>query len=60
MFKSQVQGAAGFSFRAAIIAIGVLALAGTASASLVKLSRHFNQPGNILIADQFNNRVIES
>jgi hypothetical protein len=26
----------------------------------MKLSRHFNQPGNILIADQFNNRVIET
>jgi hypothetical protein len=24
------------------------------------LDRHFNQPGNILIADQFNNRVIEA
>jgi len=38
---------------------GILALAGTASAGGLLLSRHFNQPGNILIADQFNNRVIE-
>jgi hypothetical protein len=38
---------------------GILALASTASAGGPLLSRHFNQPGNILIADQFNNRVIE-
>ena len=25
-----------------------------------RLFRHFNQPGNILIADQFNNRVLEA
>jgi hypothetical protein len=37
-----------------------MALAGTASAVGMKLSRHFNQNGNILIADQFNNRVIET
>ena len=43
-----------------LTAIGVLALAGTAAADGTKLSRHFNQPGNILIADQFNNRVIEA
>ena len=60
MIKSHLKGLAGFSFRAAITAIGVLALAGTASADGLKLSRHFNQPGNILIADQFNNRVIET
>ncbi len=24
------------------------------------LNRHFNEPGNILIADQFNNRVVEA
>jgi hypothetical protein len=38
---------------------GILALASTASAGGLLLSRHFNQSGNILIADQFNNRVIE-
>jgi hypothetical protein len=43
-----------------VAAIGILALASTASADGMKLSRHFNQPGNILIADQFNNRVIEA
>jgi len=39
--------------------IGVLALAGTVSAGNLKLNREFNEYGNILIADQFNNRVIE-
>jgi hypothetical protein len=42
-----------------LAAAGVLALAGTASAVNFNLDRDFNQPGNILIADQFNNRVIE-
>jgi hypothetical protein len=60
MIKSHVKRSAGLSFRAALIAISVLALAGTASAGVIKLSRHFNQPGNILISDQFNNRVIET
>jgi hypothetical protein len=60
MIKSHLKGSAGFSFRAALTAVGVLALAGTASADGMKLSRHFNQPGNILISDQFNNRVIET
>jgi hypothetical protein len=36
-----------------------MALASTALADNVSLNRHFNQTGNILIADQFNNRVIE-
>jgi len=44
---------------AILAAVGILALASTASANVVKFHRHFNQPGNILIADQFNNRVIE-
>jgi hypothetical protein len=43
----------------ALTIIGVLALASTVSADNLKLNRHFNQPGNITIADQFNNRVIE-
>ena len=42
-----------------LTAIGVLALAGTVSADNLKLNREFNKAGNILIADQFNNRVIE-
>ena len=59
MIKSHLKRSAGFSLRAVLTAIGVLALAGTVSADGMKLSHHFNQPGNILIADQFNNRVIE-
>jgi hypothetical protein len=42
-----------------LTAVGVLALAGTASADGMKLNREFNESGNILIADQFNNRVVE-
>ena len=51
---------AGSSFRAVLTAVGVLALASTASADNMKLNRGFNERGNILIADQFNNRVIET
>src|ERR1017187_393377 len=40
-------------------AVGVMALASAASADNLRLSREFNERGNILIADQFNNRVIE-
>ena len=60
MIKSYRKGSAGFSFRATITAISILALAGTASADGMKPSHHINQPGNILIANQFNNRVIET
>src|SRR6516165_10911195 len=35
-------------------------LTGMAYADGSRLSRNFNRPGNILIADQFNNRVIEA
>jgi hypothetical protein len=42
-----------------LTAVGILALASTASADNMKLNREFNQCGNVLIADQFNNRVIE-
>jgi len=59
MIKLQPKSSAGFSFRAVLIAVGVMALASTASADNMKLSREFNERGNILIADQFNNRVIE-
>jgi hypothetical protein len=40
-------------------ALGLLTLAGSASAHDVGLAHGFNKAGNILIADQFNNRVIE-
>jgi len=42
-----------------LAAVSVMALASTATAEKIKLSHEFNQPGNITIADQFNNRVIE-
>jgi hypothetical protein len=45
---------------AVLAAAGVLLLANTALAQSHKLSRGFNKRGNILIADQFNNRVIET
>jgi hypothetical protein len=41
------------------IALGILTIASTASADIAGLNREFNRPGNVLIADQFNNRVIE-
>ena len=40
-----------------LTALGVLLLATSVTGQ--QLSREFNQPGNTLIADQFNNRVIE-
>ncbi len=46
-------------WRPVFAAAAVLALAAI-SAEADGLNRHFNQPGNILIADQFNNRVIEA
>jgi hypothetical protein len=46
--------------KGAILAtIGLLAVVETMSASGMKEQRFFNEPGNLLIADQFNNRVIE-
>ena len=49
----RLQGAIG----AVLAATGVLLGANTAPAQAI--SPRFNRPGNILIADQFNNRVIE-
>jgi hypothetical protein len=43
-----------------IAAVSAVVLAGAAWAQESRLSFHFNQPGNLLIADQFNNRVIET
>jgi hypothetical protein len=42
-----------------LITIGIMVLANTVSADNPRLNREFNEPGNTLIADQFNNRVIE-
>ena len=39
--------------------IGVMGITGAASADNMRLNRGFNERGNILISDQFNNRVIE-
>jgi hypothetical protein len=44
----------------ALAAGGLFAAAGPVSAGGFQLSPEFNEPGNILIADQFNNRVIEA
>jgi hypothetical protein len=60
MIKLHLKRSAGVSFRAALTAISVLALAGSVSAMDTKVNREFNKPGNILISDQFNNRVIET
>lgn len=47
--------------RPAIISvISALALATALAANAMPPHRHYNEPGNILIADQFNNRVIET
>lgn len=46
------------AFCAVLATAGVIALANQASADNVKSNRAFNKPGNLLIADQFNNRVI--
>jgi hypothetical protein len=42
-----------------LAAVGVFAFVGIMLADNMKFRREFNQPGNLLIADQFNNRVIE-
>jgi len=47
-------------FGVAITAGAFLPPVNTATAQSVRLSPEFNQAGNVLIADQFNNRVIEA
>src|ERR1039457_2098436 len=44
----------------AIAAVASVLVAPTAYAGNFLLNREFNEPGNILIADQFNNRVFEA
>jgi len=53
--------AAGFiaGFLTFIVATGIMALAAAVQAGDFRMDRGFNERGNILIADQFNNRVIE-
>jgi hypothetical protein len=55
---NRIPGLGGCGCSVAIV-LGILIIAGTASADNVELNRGFNRPGNVLIADQFNNRVIE-
>jgi hypothetical protein len=61
MFKQGnfIFGAVGIRF-CILTAVGVLTLGRSVLADGMGPNRHFNQPGNILIADQFNNRVIET
>ena len=48
------------AFALSVLAGAFCLFTNVASASGSSLSPFFNQPGNILIADQFNNRVIEA
>ena len=58
MFKrGGFKGLIGSNFLIGLAAVSVFALAGDV---LAKDGPEFNQPGNILMADQFNNRVIET
>src|SRR6516225_9069875 len=43
----------------AFVILGVAAYIGAGSVANAALSHYFNKPGDILISDQFNNRVIE-
>src|SRR5450759_5330735 len=47
------------TFLALLACAGVLLAATPVLSEGFRLGRGFNRPGNILIADQFNNRVIE-
>ena len=59
MFKRTFKGSIGSCFVTGLAAISVFALAGDVLAAGTAVSREFNEAGHILIADQFNNRVIE-
>lgn len=54
-YKNLVTGALGF-----ITAVGVFIVTAHVSAQVQVITPQFNTPGDILIADQFNNRVIEA
>jgi len=47
------------AFWAVLAGVGVLLSASPGLGAPLRLNREFNEPGNVLIADQFNNRVIE-
>ena len=55
---SNLQGAAYINFRGRLI-IGLLVVIALATISPVHAKPVFDQPGNLLVTDQFNNRVIE-
>jgi len=59
MFKRTFKGSIGSCFVTGLAAISVFALAGDVLAAGTAVSREFNEAGHILLADQFNNRVIE-
>jgi hypothetical protein len=60
MYKRAFKGLIGSNFLIGLTAISALVFAGDALAGDRTVSPQFNKPGNVLIADQFNNRVIET
>ena len=56
--NNQIMTSSG-AWRSVLTAVGIMALASLAPAGSMKLNHEFNERGNITIADQFNNRVIE-
>jgi hypothetical protein len=61
MINLHFKGSSGVSvLTAALTAVNFLALSNNLPAKDMKVSRDFNKSGNMLIADQFNNRVIET
>jgi len=57
--RSNQTQTSGGAWCSVLTAVGVIAFAITTTAGPVVLNREFNQRGNLTIADQFNNRVIE-
>jgi hypothetical protein len=60
MFKRAFKGSITSYCVIGLIVTSVLALAGNVLARDKAVNPEFNEPGHILIADQFNNRVIEA
>jgi hypothetical protein len=60
MKKLSCKNSVGICWPTILVIVGFIFIAaGSVSANPARISSHFNQPGDILIADQFNNRVIE-